>query len=211
MNALRHPDRPFCRVRVHAPRAGRNAGARARCGADRRVPDAAAHESGRRRHGARRAARRRGWISALRAQSVRHGGRRPDRRLRRRGRGRADCAHHGIEGGRFARRVLHHLAGARRHHCLSEGHQHRPSAFPVRNRAGARQPDAAADCAQCHRYAVRDGVDLPAAGARVCRSRLPALGEPGRRAGAYRLSCAARDQPGQRLPRARHACSRSAS
>ncbi len=44
--------RPLHRVRVHAPRAGRHDRAGARRRSDRRVPDAAPHEPGRRRHGA---------------------------------------------------------------------------------------------------------------------------------------------------------------
>ena len=56
----------------------------ARRGADRRVPDAAAHEPDRRRHGARHPARRRDRLPGRGAEPVRHGGRRADRRLRRR-------------------------------------------------------------------------------------------------------------------------------
>ena len=59
--------------------------------------------------------------------------------------GRAGRALDRAQGGRLARGVLHHLAGARRHHRLGEGHQHRPAAFPVRLRAGARRSDADPD------------------------------------------------------------------
>ena len=47
--------------------------------------------------------------------------------------------------------------------------------------------------------------DLPAAGAGMRRSGLPALGQPRRRAGAYRVPRAGGDESGRRLPCARHA------
>ena len=54
--------------------------------AGRRVPDAAAHEPDRRRHGARDPARRGDRLPRRRPVAARHDGRRPGRRLRRRGR-----------------------------------------------------------------------------------------------------------------------------
>ena len=53
--------------------------------------------------------------------------------------------------------------------------------------------------------AHRARADLPAAGAGMRRSGLPALGQPRRRAGAHRVPGAGGDEPGRRLPRARHA------
>ena len=52
---------------------------------------------------------------------------------------------------------------------------------------------------------ARAGADLPAAGAGMRRSGLPALGQPRRRAGAHRVPGAGRDQSRRRLPCARHA------
>ena len=72
-------------------------------------------------------------------------------------------------------------------------------------RARARQSDAPADRRQCDDHAHRAGADLPAAGDRMRRPGLPALGQPRRRAGASRLPRAGGDQPGPRLPGARHA------
>ena len=204
-HALHHPDRPLCRVRVHAARAHWRARAGARRRAGRRHPDAAPHEPDGRRHGARHPAGRGNRISGLRAQSVRHDARRPRRRLRHRARGGAGRARDRIEGGRVARRVLPDLARRRRHHRVGEGHQYRSPALPVRHRARARQSGADPDRRQCDHHAVRAGADLPSAGAGMRRPRLSAVGEPGRRAVASRLPGARGDQSRQRLPCARHA------
>ncbi len=142
---------------------------------------------------------------AVGAQPVRHDGGRADRRFRRGVADRPGRAHDRVEGGCRARDVLPALAGARRHHRLAEGHQHRSAARAVRQRAGARRPDAAADRRQCDHHAGGAGADLPPAGDRMRRSGLPALGQPGRRAGASRLPGAGGRQPGGRLPCARHA------
>ena len=95
---------PVRRVRVHAPRARRHRRARARRRPDRRVPDAAPHEPGRRRHGARDPAGRGDRLPGLGPQPVRHDRGRPDRRLRGRAAHRHRRAHHRAEGGRGARR-----------------------------------------------------------------------------------------------------------
>ena len=118
-HALRRADRALHRIRVHAPRAGRRARAGARRRADRRVPDAAAHEPGRRRHGACDPAGRGDRLSAVRPQSVRDDGRRTDRGLRGRDSGGRRRAHDRIEGRRLARDLLSGLARARRHHRVA--------------------------------------------------------------------------------------------
>ena len=106
--------------------------------------------------------------------------------------------------------VLSGLAGARRHHRLDPGHQYRPAARAVRQRAGAGRPDAAGDRLQRHHDAARAGGDLPAAGDRMRRSAVPAHRQPRRRAGASGVPGAGRHQPRQRLSRARHAARRRA-
>ena len=68
---LRRADRALHRIRIHAPRAGRRDRAGAGRRADRRVPDAAADESGRRRDGARDPAGRGDRLPAVGPQSVR--------------------------------------------------------------------------------------------------------------------------------------------
>ena len=67
----RRVDRAFHRIRIHAPGAGGCDRAVAGRRADRRVPDAAADEPGRRRHGARDPAGGGDRLSAVRPQSVR--------------------------------------------------------------------------------------------------------------------------------------------
>ena len=60
-------------------------------------------------------------------------------------------------------------------------------------------------------HADRARADLPAAGDRMRRSRLPALGQPRRRAGASRVPGAGGDQPGRPASMRSAPCSRSAS
>ena len=151
-------------------------------GSHRRVPDAAPHVARGRRHGACDPAGRRGRIPGLRAQPVRHDRGRPDRGLRRRLAHRPGRAHDRAQGGRRARHLLSPLARARRHHRLAQGHQYRSPARAVRLGARARRPDAAADRRQRDADADRARPDLSAAGDRMRRSRLHALGQPRRRA-----------------------------
>ena len=151
---VRLSHRPLRRVRIHAPCARRHVRAGARRRPDRRLPDAAPHEPRGRRDGARHSARRGGRISAVRAQSVRHDGRRIDRRLRGGAAHRARRAHDRAQGGCRARDLLPAVARARRHHRVAEGHQHRSSPRAVRQRARARRSDAAADRRQCDHHAA---------------------------------------------------------
>ena len=178
--------------------------------ADRRVPDAAADEPRRRRHGACDPAGRGDRLPGLRAQSVRDDDRRPDRGLYGRDPGRRGRAHHRAEGRRLAGDVLSGVAGARRHHRLHQGHQYRPAARAVRQHPGDGRPDAAGDRLQRHHHAAGAGGDLSPAGDRMRRSGVPAHRQPRRRAGASGVPGAGRHQPRQRLSRARHACSASA-
>ena len=91
----RRDHRSVHRVLVHAPGAGRLPGAVDRRAADRRVPDAAAHEPDGRRHEPRHPARRGGRLSRCRAVAAGH----VARRLRRRARG-------GARRGRWSRAPL---------------------------------------------------------------------------------------------------------
>ena len=152
--------------------------------ADRRVPDAAADEPRRRRHGACDPAGRRDRLSGLGAQSVRDDHRRPDRGLYGRDPGRRGRAHHRAEGRRLARDLLSGVAGARRHHRFHQGHQYRPAARAVRQHPGDGRPDPAGDRLQRHHHAAGAGGDLSPAGDRMRRSGVPAHREPRRRAGA---------------------------
>ena len=199
---VRFPVRPIRRVRVHAPRPCRRAGIGDRRGSDRRVPDAAPHEPGRRCHGACHFAGSRGRFPGVRAQPVRHDRRRLDSRLRRCLSDRVRRAHDRAQGGRRARHFLSAFACARCDHRFAQGHQHRSTARIVRLRARARRSDVGADRRQCDPHPDRAGPDLPAAGDRVRRSRVHALSQPCRRAVPSRLPCAGGDQPGLRLPRA---------
>ena len=149
--------------------------------ADRRVPDAAADEPRRRRHGACDPARRRRRLPALRPQSVRDDGRRPDRRLCGRDPRRRRRALDRAEGGRLARDLLSGLAGAGRHHRLDQGHQHRPAARAVRQHPRDGRPDAAGGRLQRHGHAAGARGDLSPAGDRERRSLVPAHRQPRRR------------------------------
>ena len=171
---------------------------------DRRVPDAAADEPGRRRHGARDPAGRGHRLSCVRAQPVRHDGGRADCRLRGRAAHRTGGADDRAEGGCGACDLLSPLARARRHHRLAQGHQYRSAARAVRLGAGARRSDPAADRRQRHAHPHRARSDLSPAGDRMRRSGFPALGQPRRRAGASGVPGAGRAQPGLRVPCARH-------
>ena len=121
----------------------------------------------------------------------------------------AGRAHHRAEGGRLARDLLSGVAGARRHHRFGQGHQYRSAACAVRQHPGDGRPDAAGDRLQRHHHAAGAGGDLSAAGDRMRRSGVPAHRQPRRRAGASGVPGAGRDQPRQRLSRARHAARRS--
>ena len=140
-----YPHRAVRRIRVHAPRAGRHARARARRGPVgvflmlRRmslVGDAMAHAI---LPGAAVGFLLSGLILfAMTAGGLIAG-------LRRRGRRRRGRARDRAQGGRLARGVLPDLARARRHHRVAQGHQRRSPARPVRHGAGARRSDPAAD------------------------------------------------------------------
>ena len=201
----RSADRAVHGIRVHAPRTSRCGGAVARRCADRRVPDVAADESGRRCDGARDPARRGHRVFAFRSQPVCDDVRRIDRRLCcgdpvRRGR-----AQHRIERGRGARDLLSRVAGARRYHRVHARHQYRSAACAVRQYPGARRSDAAGDRVQRHHHVADDGGDLSPAGGGMRRSGVSAHREPRRRADASRLHGIGSDQSRQRLPCARHA------
>ena len=116
--------------------------------------------------------------------------------------------HHRTEGRRLACDLLSGVAGARRHHRFRQGHQYRSAARAVRQHPGDGRPDAARDRLQRHHHAAGDGGDLPAAGDRMRRSGVPAHRLPRRRARASGVPGAGRDQPRQRLSRARHAARR---
>ena len=133
----RHP--ALHRVLLHAPGAGRLPRAVARRAADRRVPDAAAHEPDGRRHEPRHPARRGDRLSRCRAVAAGH----VARRLRRRAR-RGACrgprrAHHDPARGCEPCRLLSRVARARRADRLGQGQQYRPAACAVRHRARARR------------------------------------------------------------------------
>jgi hypothetical protein len=170
-----------------------------------RVPDAPAHEPRRRCHGARDPAGCRDRLSRFWPLVIRDDGRRADCGLRDRSRRRRDRARDRAEGGCLARGVLPDFPRGRCHHRVAQRHQHRPVALPVRQRAGARRPDAAPDRRDHHAVACGACVDLPSARAGMRRSRLPAIRKPGRRARTYRVPRAGGDEPGRRLPCARHA------
>ena len=140
---LRRADRALHRIRIHAPGAGGRDRAFARRRADRRVPDAAADEPGRRRHGACHPAGRGDRLSAVGAQSVRDDDGRADRRLYGRDSGRRRGAHHRTEGRCLAGHLLSGVARARRHHRLDQGHQYRSAARAVRQYPGDGRPDPA--------------------------------------------------------------------
>ncbi len=210
-DVLRYLHRSVRRVRVHAPGAGGRAGAGARRRPHRRVPDAAAHVARGRRHGACHPAGRRGRVPAVGTEPVRHDRGRLDRRLRRRVADRIGRAHDRAQGGRGARHVLSAVARDRRHHHLAQGNQYRSSARAVRQCARPRRPDPGVDRRHLDRHAGRARPDLPAARHRMRRSRLHALGQPGRRTGALCVPRPRGSQSGQRIPCARAPCSPSAS
>ena len=91
-----------------------------------------------------------------------------------------------------------------------QGHQYRSAARAVRQHPGDGRPDAAGHRLQRHHHAAGAGGDLSAAGDRMRRSGVPAHRQPRRRARASGVPGAGRDQPRQRLSRARHAARRRA-
>ena len=93
-------------------------------------------------------------------------------------------------------------------HRLAQGLERRPAARAVRHACWRSTTPRSPDRVDRHAHAGRARADLSAAGARMPRSRLPALGQPRRGADASRLSRPRRAQSRRRLPGARHASRR---
>ena len=173
--------------------------------AHRRVSDAASHEPRGRCHGARDSARGGRRVSALRPQPVRHDRRRPDRR----------ASSSRLLTGFVARTTeLKEDAALAAFYLLSLALGVTIVSFKgtnidllhvlFGNVLALDDPTLLLIAANATMSLAGAGSDLPAAGHRMRRSRLHALGKPRRRPGAPGLSGAGGGQSCERLSCARH-------